>query len=289
LVKISCDIGTNIGFGHFRRCLSLADFLSTRGWACQLQFLDEGDKGIFATLIPDRHRKVVSASIHIFDSHRDVSRLVALAKSRGEQVVVLDNFIADSRDVSINVFGHEPVEIGRSFVGYEYTILRDDIFGVVPEVVPDPYVAVCLGGADVTGMSAVFARQLSAHGLKPVVVLGPLSKTTPAEFPPGVRVLESPPDFLRLVANADRVVCNCGGVLFESLYLRKRCWVFPQTRYEWNIANDLGKRGCLLGVSVKPCIDLGTFDTVLPRESPIDGKGVARIAEILQRTLAGAF
>ncbi len=204
--------------------------------------------------------------------------------------MVLDNFIRDDRDISVNVFSHEPVKIGRTFVGYEYAILRPDIFDTSPERSGERYVVVCLGGADVTEMSSVFARQLLAHGLKPLVVLGPMSGARPETFPSGIPVLENPRNFLQLLANADRVVCNSGGVLFEALYLHKRCWVFPQTRYERNIADDLRTRGCILGVSAEPRIDLNVFDAATPiRESPIDGKGASRIAEIVRRTLAHDF
>ena len=76
--------------------------------------------------------------------------------------------------------------------------------------------------------------------------------------------------------------------MFEALYFGRPTHVLPQTSMEWAVADDLGRRGLLLGVGVESLrtysrTELSNYMTT--GNILVDGSGARRIAAIVEGLL----
>ena len=123
-IDFVCDGGPDIGFGHIRRMLALADQLSRRGFDCRVI----GISPHAASFLPRQPQSFSPASIVVFDAPNGLEERMRAARTKGLFVVALDWFGKVEPDIAISVYPHSRVSARyRSYVGLEFQIIRSEI------------------------------------------------------------------------------------------------------------------------------------------------------------------
>ena len=259
-----------MGIGHMVRSEALSSHLRALGF--RVRHFRNFDQAQFEGLIP---------RVRVFDCPAPAKELLKLSRLQGVRTLGLDYGESPAPDVVVSVMEHgSPLPGGKRYSGFEYAIIRDEIRHYTPR--KDGYVVVSLGGSDILDMGPKIAAQLSAKGEKVVLVLGPLARQFKGQS--NHLTLRNPKNFVQVLGNADWVVCNGGGTLFEAMSMEKPAYVVPQTAQEESVAAALMGLGGLLGYGSNLPPKLTEKKKVQVASSArnlIDGKGVNRVAEIV--------
>jgi spore coat polysaccharide biosynthesis predicted glycosyltransferase SpsG len=281
-VVIYCDGNSQIGYGHIKRSLALAEQLSADG----IKVFIKGLSTAAAQMIGAVKQTEFKADIVIFDSPLNIDTLLETARSDGQMTVTLDWFGNAVPDINIAVYAHGKVMASRTaYCGFEYVIIRNEITTLPQPAIKNDIkkVMVCLGGGDLLGQGYETAAFLSEEGFDVTLVQGPLAKKTNSEN--NFSVVINPPNFPALIAGTDWAVTNGGGCFFEALYLGKPTVVLPQTNAEIKIANFAEDRGAAVGIGKEGLLNIRSSDTisiVKAAKELIDGKGLKRISHIIK-------
>jgi spore coat polysaccharide biosynthesis predicted glycosyltransferase SpsG len=272
----------SVGFGHVRRTLTLADELRSRGHRVSIASISSEA----TRLIPPQPPFTEEAAVLVVDAHKGVADAIVTARAEGKIVVALDWFGDAEPDIAVVVYPHAAVRARlQAFVGYEYCMLRPEIIAQ-PAASDGEGAVVALGGGDILRQAHAAAQGLSASGMDVSVIQGPLA--TP-EGPRGpYRVVNNPPDFPARLSRCALAVTNAGGCMFEALYFGRPTHVLPQTSMEWAVADDLRRRGLLLGVGVESLRTYGRTELskyMTTGNVLVDGSGARRIAAIVEGLL----
>ena len=283
VVEIFCDGNPIIGFGHIRRSIALANFLTKQNISVKLSGLSEEA----TKYLPQSDYVTGKAKICIFDSMIGIHSRIAEAKKKGKITVTLDWFGDAIPDINIVVYAHSEVRsLMKSYIGYEYIILREEILKLQTNSIVERYnnVLVCLGGGDLLNQGHLVSDFLNERDFNVTLVQGPFAnnKSESDKY----KVLINPWNLPDLIQSSDWIVTNGGGTLFESLYIGKAVFVLPQTELERTIADDLFTKDVLLGVGMDSLYTLN-FSTkslkYMVENGPelVDGKGLERIGNVI--------
>jgi UDP-2,4-diacetamido-2,4,6-trideoxy-beta-L-altropyranose hydrolase len=222
------DVGPDVGLGHLRLCLNVAEAL--RGAGVESVFVLP--PGIRAEGF--RVEESIGTGPLLVDSYRlgeaELDRLaaerpLALFDDRclhpfSARLVINGGLGAETRPYLSSSGDTE------FLLGARYSPLRSAYWNgppARPEPGDVPCVLVVFGGADLTGSTpaAVAALDSVAGPLRIVAAIGPLAGTLDetrekaALSPHDVEVVQDPPDFTALVTGADLAVTDGGGTLVE--------------------------------------------------------------------------
>ena len=239
----------SVGFGHVRRCLSLAVALRKRSVGCE--FLLDGDatvaeivsgSGFVCSITKSgssdageaiRLIKTLAPAAVVADSYTFTTDYLRRLTEAGRPVVAIDDLADRELPVALVVNCTVGMAAGtyrstspaRLLLGPTYALLR-------PEFAEEPSrsfpvhvgtVLLTLGGSDPANLMPRLMRWIAAE-LEPVqlnVVAGPLSddlneiKTEAAAIGPRALVHQQPDDMRGLMLNADLAVSGGGQTLYE--------------------------------------------------------------------------
>ena len=281
-VELVCDGGPQIGYGHIRRSLTLADALRRIGINSHITGISDDAK----SFIPLQPRMEHLADVVVLDSPHGLDQRIKSARDRGQRVIALDWFGEIEPDIAIVIYPHSNVRARlRSFIGVEFQIIRPEIANTRRPCEGDG-VVVLLGGGDLLGQGHLAANQLAQLGLRVTLIQGPLA--TNRELSDLYEVVVDPPDLPSRLAASAWLVTNGGSCMFEAMCLGKATLVLPQTPAESALANFLFERGGLLGVGMEylKAYDEKRCSVIASRASAlVDGQGANRVAKIVQDLL----
>lgn len=278
-VDLVCDGNKNIGYGHVRRTLTLAETLRQYGMEVRVTALSEES----VSLVPQHLRDGIDAPVVVFDVPHNIECHIDGAQAAGRCVVALDWFGAIEPDVAIVVYPHQPVRARlKSYIGLEYQMIPEEITTQL-RCTEGEGVVVILGGGDLLGQGHVAASRLSALGLRVTLVQGPFTKRV--KNTGDYEVLFDPPELPSLLASSAWMVTNGGGCMFEAMFLGKPTVAIAQTSAELVLAKHCQGRGALLGVGLNELRQYSDSEMKLASQKAarlIDGRGVHRVAEIVR-------
>ena len=288
-VLIYCDGSPIMGFGHFRRSLSLFQYLKKQGVTCYIDCLSEQGKTYFPCNEVndissfDKSSESKNITVVVFDVPYVLNEQVKAEKKKGRKILCLDCLSLLNVDLSLFIFKHPAQDIkGKHFIGYQYVIIRGAFLQLENfPVTNHTKVLITLGGGDVKQQSIIVAHQLLKLGYKVDLILGPLVKYEVRITHKNLTIHCTPDNFPQLMNNANWCIVNGGGCLFEALFLKKPCFVLPQTVAEKAIATDLFDKMQLLGVGIE---NLTHFSIDKLRQCQqsinlIDGYGLEKISQ----------
>ncbi len=293
VVEIRCDGNPQIGFGHVRRCITLKDRLEKDGYLVNLFGMSGESQDLIDSFLPLNYNNHKSNDLIILDGPISVvDEHLLKVRERGIPSVVLDYFGSIDADYNILIFAHHQYRAKKkAYVGYEYTMIRDEILSIkrkrFPQKMEDNFVLVTIGGGDILGHGHLAAKYLAELGLDVVLASGPLRNCMDIEGDLPYRVSKTPIEFTKLFSRCDWVVTNGGGTLFEALYLNKLVFVLPQTKAEERIAFDMYEKQMIIGIGLENLsLELkNRSNNINIGEKIIDGQGSSRISKIISEIL----
>ena len=236
-VYLFADSTPGHGLGHIKRCEVLFHLLMKNNVDIHYIKFNKNDSLV-----------LINNSLVIIDSHQDFSLIVNQFKENNNTVIVLDNFFADQRDLSINVFNHS-LGINKTVVGYQNMIIRETVLQQKNQHLPvEDYALVTIGGEDSQGLGEQIALEVKNHFQKVIIVYGPLAKME--KKLDGVIQLQNPLNYIELMIKSRIIFCNAGTTLFESVLLNKTCIAIPQSIFEENIAQDFLNKKYILSIGL---------------------------------------
>lgn len=284
-VEILCEGNNQIGFGHIRRSLALANQLNKYGIITIVTGLSDETQ----IHLPKYTNKSLCPKVQIFDGISGVNEKILRAQQRGQITVALDWFGEAVPDVNIAVYPHKKVKaLKKTFIGFEYIIIRDEIKKKQVSRFPlkNNSVLICIGGADVLNQGEEVAEIISQLGMEVTLIQGPLA--TKIKKTKKYQTIHDPDNFTELMQSSNWLVTNGGGCMFEAMYLKKPVFSLPQTQAEMNISRIAFESGALLGIGLDSLriIKKSKLQAVSQIASKlIDGKGVERISGIINDLL----
>jgi len=284
-VLLYCDGSPKLGFGHFRRSLSLYHYLQEQNIDCHIECLSKQGQPYFPHTQVKAHENTLDDDITVvvFDVPYLLMDHVNEQKKKGRKVICLDCLSSTPVDLSLFIFKHPKQRLsGKYSIGYKYVIIRDEFLHLTSmPLINNKEVLVVLGGGDVKQQSYLATLQLLQLGFKVSLVLGPLAKKNDAIEHKNLKVYHSPSDFSQLMNKADWCVVNAGGCLFEALFLKKPCLVLPQTIAEQTIAQDLFDKQQLLqlGLDNLAAFSITQLQQCQQNIDVVDAQGLARISQ----------
>lgn len=282
MVDIVCDGNGQIGFGHIRRSMTLAQQLTSDGVDVNLVALSETSKGHLGPT-----RKVDGkAAIRIFDTPYLTDGELLSTQASGQIAVTLDWFGHAIPDINIVIYPHNEVKaLKQSFVGFDYIMIRSDVLALrsLKRVDHTEEVLIVLGGSDLLGQGHSAANRLALDAFKVTLVQGPLSKnrSTAANYDVAV----NPDNLAELMRSCSWAVTNGGSCLFEAMCLGKATLVLPQTYAEQRIADFVQAKDAILGIGMEICdtFTAAQINAVGERAyNTVDGLGASRLSLIVR-------
>lgn len=284
-VEILCDGNDKVGFGHVRRCQTLAAHLRRDGMLVGMT--KRSDQSFM--LLPKTSKVDSLPYLTIFDTPLDINEEVSTLTRQGHCIFALDYFGNALPDVNIAVYAHEQVRARRqSYVGFEYILIRDEIARLRgnPQSYRSGRVMVMVGGGDILGQGHLAAQVLVRAGCSVTLIQGPYASGS--QMSPDYEVLVNPPNLPELFVGCDWAVTSGGGSLFEGLALAKAVHVLPQTPAEERIARHVYFQGGLLGIglySLRKYSVNEVNDVAFKGATMVDGNGAQRILKIVRSWL----
>lgn len=293
-IQIHFDCQYDIGFGHFRRALTIAEGLQRKSVSVQLVPNSENER----IVIPSDFSTVINKpDAVIFDGLVGTEEKVNSFKKLGIFTLALDYFESVDVDLVISVFEHKkPIPQGKRKSGWEYILIRPDIRSLRGQTLETsknalgkPYALVVIGGGDHLRQSEKAALKIAEQGLDVALVLGPLASSAGEKLHPNAHVFRNPDNFTELMSGCEWGVTNGGGCFFEMLCLEKPVFVLPQTEMEETITSHLREKSAVLGVGLD---SISAPSSQILHESKkningiVDGEGASRIIHELENALA---
>jgi len=278
-VELVCDGAPDVGYGHVRRALTLADALRAEGVTTRLSALSPEAQAS----LPAQPEYKGEARVVVLDVPHGGDALILRARESGQRVVALDWFGAEEPDVAIVVHPHRPVRARfRCFIGWQYLMIRAEIASK-PRGLIGEGVLVVLGGGDVLKQGHAAAQRLADQGIAATLVQGPLAADLGASE--HYEVLVDPPDLAQRLAACGWMVTNGGGCMFEAMCLGKATVALPQTEAEKVLTCVAMERGGLLGIGfeyLRPYTHRELQCVARRAADLVDGGGAERVAGIVK-------
>lgn len=291
-IAILCYGDSKNGFGHIRRAVSLFNFFYEDNKSIKIIGLSDESNKLLSSLVSAN--KILNSDLHeitdsniIIDSPLNFDDLVARLKKADNKIITMDYFGAEEPDINIVIYPHETVRGIKTYVGFDYVIIRKEFLELsnITKKQLNSSAVICLGGGDVLKQSTKAAKKLLEIGYNPIIIYGPTKNENSITEINGVTTLFNPSNYPELMFQADLVISNCGGCMFESLFLNKPTFLLPQTYKEESIAKTLSKsEKLIIGLGLENISKLDPDISVVKNslnESVVDGEGLQRITNIL--------
>ena len=276
-IQIYCDGGSKTGYGHISRSKALLSFLISQGLNSSIYGISNESNSLIGSDCHDNK----DAKIIIFDSHKNLDKLILKEKNNNKTVITLDWFGKENPDYNIIVFPHfKPNSIIKSYVGFKYVIIRDEILILKETIKIQNKALVCIGGGDLLNQGHLASESLYKKGFDVTLIIGKSGKK--AFDTKMYKVLNNPKNFSELLASSSFVVTNGGGCMFESVFLNIPTWALPQTKFENNVVNCFINSNSIVGQGLD---SLRNFKIeklqIMNNKNIIDGLGKNRIFKII--------
>jgi len=276
-IQIYCDGGSKTGYGHISRSKALLSFLISQGLNSSIYGISNESNSLIGSDCHDNK----DAKIIIFDSHKNLDKLILKEKNNNKTVITLDWFGKENPDYNIIVFPHfKPNSIIKSYVGFKYVIIRDEILILKETIKIQNKALVCIGGGDLLNQGHLASESLYKKGFDVTLIIGKSGKK--AFDTKMYKVLNNPKNFSELLASSSFVVTNGGGCMFESVFLNIPTWALPQTKFENNVVNCFINSNSIAGQGLD---SLRNFKIeklqIMNNKNIIDGLGKNRIFKII--------
>jgi len=286
------DEGPGVGLGHRRRMETLGAELTGRGHDCVFVALGSTAVATVAAdaVVVDSYR--IRADDAVFARARVVSAVDDLARDLDVDLVV---------DPSPGALGAAHRRARRVLAGAAYALVPAPACGIVPASVDVPVtrVLVTTGAADADGVGARMAAALGAAGLDeggPEVevrlVVGPWGATA---VPRGVVAVRAPDGLAAELAAASVVVTAGGVALLESCLLGRPTVALALAGNQRQAVSGLEREGAVAEATPDTVVDAvrglirdrtRRVTLSVTARSAIDGKGAARVADMLEQLVS---
>ena len=138
-----------------------------------------------------------------------------------------------------------------------------------------------VGGGDIKNVGVFIADQLYERGFDVKLIRGPFSSKLKEQKP--YKVCKNEKNIPKVISEADWMVTNGGGCLFEALASGRPALSFAQTKFENNIIMHFLQNKAILGNSLKDLQKTKNLREIVSKgRSLIDGQGLERIEHIIQ-------
>jgi UDP-2,4-diacetamido-2,4,6-trideoxy-beta-L-altropyranose hydrolase len=308
--------GTEIGLGHLRRCLTLAEELAARGAAARFWLSGDpagvglvAESGFTAELLQGEAPELPRAELLIVDDYSLSGAELRELRRRAARLAVIDDLADGVLDVDlvqngnasaatltyrtghdcIRLLGPRYALLGRAFRDLPQRRARQDVARVL----------VTFGGADPQGLTpaAVSAVQRALSSAAIDVVIGPLFRSTSVVEPDDrVSVHRAPPTLASFMLDADCAVTAGGQTTYELAAAGVPSVALCVAPNQKDNLVALAEVPTLLAVSGEPelpeAIRSLAADRSLRQEMIdagqrlVDGRGTERVAEALLSLLA---
>ncbi|EQC43397.1 glycosyltransferase [Bacteriovorax sp. Seq25_V] len=277
ILILTCS-NDKIGFGHYRRSLSLHNYLN---------------KNFHSEFIDLNHVNLNFGSIQcdlvIFDNPYDMSEEVNILKARNIRTIGLDTNYNSSTDLTLSIYEHNQHSHNNRIQNFNFAIIRDEILQLPKEGknIFENQVLISLGGSDLKKDSLPIAKILLEKGFYVTLVYGPLAKLESFENS-NLKIVQNPKNLPSLMHQCDIAITNGGGTLFELLYLHKPVVIIPQTEAEERISAHVRTNGSIIGVGYSYLDNLNSFNPAEFKKNfkpLVDGKGLENITKYIVEVL----
>jgi UDP-2,4-diacetamido-2,4,6-trideoxy-beta-L-altropyranose hydrolase len=218
-----------IGFGHLRRCLTLAQELAGRGWRCAFWLTgDQLGQQLAAQagfdVVPGIDRARFDAVV--VDDYAVSARQIAAWHGAPACLAVIDDLadralgcdLVHNGNANAGMLHYRTAPGCRLLLGPRYAMLRPSFRGVGPRPPGEVRrVLVTLGGSDPQGYTPRVVAQLLERlpQLTIDVIVGPLYQGALPEASDRVRLHRAPPNVTALMLSADLAVTSGGQTTYE--------------------------------------------------------------------------
>lgn len=222
----------NIGYGHVRRTKYLFNYLKNF-YNCR----------IYINKIPNSSSNPKEKRILILDSHfPSINKINKLKKKYF--IIGLDYFGKIKINVNIVIFKHKKTNQDILYSGSKFILLDKYNIKKNSKKIKKKHVLIFFGASNKKNLSFKYAFQLVRIGFNVNLVIGKYSREN-IKYKKKIRNLsikKNPKNFLNLIKESEIVFTNAGNTLFESMFLKKKIWSIPQSKFEKNIYNYLFKK-----------------------------------------------
>jgi len=281
-ILVCCDGSAKYGYGHIKRSKALFESLLKKGFRAQLIIISEVNQLKLELVLKQEIRE----GIVIFDLPYHLDNLILQCKNSGLLTVTLDYFGKISPHINIVVFEHKIIKTTyQKHIGFRFVIIRNEILEVKNKINSYKslsYVLVLIGGGDINNEGVKAAELLAHNGYRVKLISGPYSKYP--SNPKLYTLYKQPKHLPELLLNANFIISNGGGTLFESIYLEKNVFVLPQTKFEENICDYFLDNKIILGCGFKNLnlfLEKKELTQTIKYKTVIDGFGLDRIIDLI--------
>lgn len=264
-----------VGYGHFKRCETLAHEFVRRGCGAQLHNICE---------IDPKHADISQADYVIADiGSEDIQGIKVVASELQAPCIGIDYFGTELLDLVICGFAHAPPLEGQAVkVSNDFFIIRPEIRSI-RQTSRRGYVLVTPGGGDVKNLAPAIIERVSTLAKRVLLIRGPYSKERKFQQM-NVEVLHDPENLPKLMAGCDWAVSNGGGAMLELIYLKKPIFAVPQSENEARLSRHFHEQGVIMGVGIDSIAEPTTEQVrSISGDRWIDGSGVERICDSVLR------
>lgn len=320
-VLFLCDAGPRAGFGHLARCLMLAELLSTRIDGLKIAFSGEYSdeaQARFATLssatmivsgstLPRARLGVIDRLAKPDDMNSWDPGLARNLRARCVTcIAILSGVVAPSAEGFLEI-GYQPVGPGplppNRLWSFDYApVAPGRIDGSAPAREPATALVALGGSLEQNALRLAVAALAETRGITRIDVLRSPVNCTVSNLPlpradQQLVAHENLPDVATLLRRAGVVVASFGNLTYEALALGAPVCLLGQKPFQTVLAMEFAKAGIAVDAGLASEIDSASLSrsirrtleasVALSRAGPraIDGRGLKRIAEILERAL----
>ena len=189
-------------------------------------------------------------------------------------------------DYTIVIFPHKkPQANKKTFIGFEFTIIDERITKLDKKIenLEKNNVLILPGGGDLKKIGVEMAENLLKNFFNPHLVLGPTNETKIKNN--NYKVSRNISNISHAIKNANWMITNGGGALFEAMCSGRPAYAMPTTKEEQRIVNFLLEKQALIDVSLNQVKNIKNEKWIKIKKNStkiVDGKGLERICNIIQ-------
>lgn len=307
-ILVRLDISKQIGTGHFRRMLNLANFMSNHEFTFVVH-TDNKDNTIFEgkNIIFIYHEeqffdflKENTYDVFIFDFLRYEENYIKCIKSIISSPIVSFheyNDYDESSDLIVNyniINGHDRVTEKKYLFGPEYIIFADDI-AKYKDIKKEDFIFVSFGGSDPSGLTQKFIDEitLKRDDLKFKIHVGNFNNINMIQKT-NIEYLLNPKDLFIDMSSARLAVTAGGNMMYELIYFNTPCLVIAHNDHQEQFSKNAEKLGCVeyLGKATNYSPDklIERIDFLYSNKSNrlsiIDNNGIEKIANAIEKLVS---
>lgn len=247
MIVVRCDGGATLGFGHVRRCLSIARSLRDRhGFGIRFAMIEDPtavevvrSEGFAVDVMPEG-QKEIDWLLGLAAAHKPLAWVLDIRSAlsphevlrlRGTDTLVIAMDDGSERRLMADATFYPPVPQVFALpwdlaerepcVGWEWVALGQENLPVKLDGNAAPHILVSMGGADPLGLTLPTVRALAKihEPMKVTVVLGPSSSPALDQqiraAAPDFMIARSPKNLAELMATADVALVTFGVTAYE--------------------------------------------------------------------------